>query len=219
MAFTPVLSVTIDEGQLREATHLLRDVKNGVPTVLVSGINRTLPQLKTFVSREIRDRVRIPKRLIDQRLTIKKASTAQLSGTLKIEHSRRLSLGDFAPRQLKSGVSYALAKGGRKTIPGAFLVTLPSRNGPYQQVFRRAPGWKHRQPKTYRGHRRKGLSGLPVISLKGVSAWGVFTKAGLQRPTEIEAARLLGKNIENRLDRLLFTKTGAGLATIRGGEA
>lgn len=221
MATTPLINLTVDPVQLREAETYLRNVKGGVPKVLSGAINRTLDQTRTFVSTEIRKRVKMQKRLIDPHLVVHGTGPAQLSGTLIIEHEHRLSLGDFAPRQLKSGVSYALAPGGRKTIPGAFLVTLPSRNGPYQQVFKRADNWTHREPRHRRGHRRKGKSGLKVISLKGVSPWGVFTKGGLEGPTIAKAQELLNKNIDNRLDRLLFSKTGMSLATARagGGEA
>ena len=219
MAITPILNISLNPAQLQEAEALLRNVKNGVPTVLASAINRTLDQTKTFVSTEIRRKVKMPKRLIDPHLIVHKTGP-NLSGTLQIEETHRLSLGDFGPRQTKRGVSYALAPGGRKTIPGAFLVTLPSRNGEYQQVFKRAGDWEHRTPQHRRGHRRKGKSGLPVISLKGVSPWGVFVKGGLVEPTVAKANELFAKNVENRLDRLLFTRTGVGLATIRaGGES
>lgn len=217
MAITPVLNITVDAAQLAEIEHLLRNVKQGAPTVMAGAINRTLDQTKTFVSTEIRRKVKMPKRLIDPHLIVHKTGPNQLSGTLQIEETHRLSLGDFNPRQTKRGVSYALAVGGRKTIPGAFLVTLPSRNGPYQQVFKRAPNWAHREPQHRRGHRRKGKSGLRIISLKGVSPWGVFVKGGLQGPTIAKANELLAKNLENRLDRILFTRTGQQLATVRGG--
>lgn len=225
MALAPAITLQVDAAQLREAEYLLRNVKGGAPKVLADGINRTLDQTKTFVSSEIRRKVKIPKRLIDPHLIVHKTGP-NLSGTLQIEETHRLSLGDFNPRQRGKpsrpggGVSYALAQGGRGFVPGAFLVTLPSRNGPYQQVFKRAKDWEHRTPQHRRGDRRSGKSGLKIISLKAVSPWGVFIKGGLMQPTIAKANELLAKNIENRLDRLLFTKTGQQLATVRaGGEA
>ena len=224
MAQTEFLNITVDPIQLREVETYLRNVKNGAPKVMADAINRTLDQLKTFVSTQMGKKAGIPKPYRDRRIDVIKTAPAQLSGTLRIEYEKRLSLGDFDPKNTRSGVSVKMAPRGRKFIPGAFVVDLPKRdNGDgrvtYQQVFKKKLGWEHREPQQgkRRGRRRKGLSGLPVISLKGVSPWGVFVKGGLQEPTIAKANELLAKNIENRLDRLLFTRTGVGLATIRAG--
>lgn len=221
MATTPLINLTVDPVQLREAETYLRNVKGGVPKVLADSINRTLDQTKTYLSTELRKKVAIPKRLIDRRIDVQKTGPHQLSGTLTVEYEKQLSLGDFGPRQTKKGVSYKLAPGGRGFVPGAFVITLPSRNGPYTQVFKRAANWEHREPQHRAGHRRKGKSGLKIISLKGVSPWYLVKSGGLLQPTIAKAQDLLNKNIDNRLDRLLFSKTGMSLATARagGGEA
>ena len=220
MAQTEFLNITVDPVQLREVETYLRNVKNGAPKVMADAINRTLDQTKTWLSSELRKKVAIPKRLIDRRIDVKKTGPNQLAGSMTVEYERRLSLGDFGPRQTARGVSYKLAPGGRGFVPGAFVITLPSRNGPYTQVFKRAKDWEHRTPQHRAGHRRKGKSGLKIISLKGVSPWYLVKSGGLLQPTVAKANELLAKNIDNRLDRLLFTKTGSSLATVRaGGEA
>lgn len=212
--FSLAVDIKMPADSLREIERLARDGEQVAGQTAVA-INETVKGVRTFISKEIRGRVAIPKRLIDRRLQITLASKGDLRGQVSVQHETRLSLGDFGPKKAPGGVTYLLATGQRKFVRGAFVKTLPRKTMAsdgrmsYEQVFWRTPDARSKVPGDRRGYRRSGKSTLPILSLKGVSAWGVLTsrKAGILPLVQAEAQRRLEKAIDRRLQYLTLKRS------------
>ncbi len=95
-----------------------------------SALNKTIAQAKTAMSKEIRAEFMLSASEVNAALFISKASAK--GGEFRLQASlssisqrgkRSLNLAHFAARQTRKGVSFKISrKGGRKTIPGSFLI-------------------------------------------------------------------------------------------------
>ena len=95
-----------------------------------SALNKTIALAKTAMSKEIRAEFVLSASEVNQALFISKASAkggelrmqASLSSTSQ-RGKRSLNVAHFAARQTRKGVSFKISRnGGRKTIPGSFLI-------------------------------------------------------------------------------------------------
>lgn len=87
--------ITVDEAALAEAVSLFEFVGGNMKDAIRIAINKTAPKVKTLASRAIRDQVRLTASYVRDRLTIKKASRANLSGAIGTP-SRGLLLSRFS---------------------------------------------------------------------------------------------------------------------------
>jgi Prophage minor tail protein Z (GPZ) len=121
------ISITTNFPDVQRALDSMRkDIAN---KATASALNKVTAQAKTAMSREIRDEFNIAAGKVGQALTITRATAN--GGRLRLEaslqspskRSRSLNLAAFGARQTAKGVSFKIKKGGgRKTIPGAFLI-------------------------------------------------------------------------------------------------
>lgn len=96
---------------------------------MASALNKTVAQAKTAMSREIRSEYVLSAATINQSLRVSKA--VKRGGVLNLQASlqsvsqrgRSLNLAHFQARQTSKGVTFKVKRtGGRKLIPGAFLI-------------------------------------------------------------------------------------------------
>ena len=94
-----------------------------------SALNKTVAIAKTSMSREIRAEFVLPAAKVNQALRINRARAGGASLYLQAslespaKRGRSLNLANFAARQTRKGVSFKIKRdGGRKTIPGSFLI-------------------------------------------------------------------------------------------------
>lgn len=97
------------------------DLNNGEFNKGVSrALNRTIQKSKTRSSKEIRQIYNLLAKDVSKTLSLKRASSTNLSSELRAEGTL-LSVRKFAPRQTSDGVSVMIKKGNRTTIKGAFM--------------------------------------------------------------------------------------------------
>lgn len=185
------MEVIIKNDGFRKLAEAAEQAKRNLPNELMIAVNSTAREMKTPISRQIREVLAAPaavvKKVINQS---RKASRDRLIAGVQVDHTKRIPLRDFGARQNKRGVSYRITKGGgRKTIASAF-------QGPKPGVIK--VSWK--------GHvfKRVGKARLPIRKLKGPSPWGVFIKHNMAAKAAEEAERRLEKNIERRVETNVF---------------
>ena len=175
------VKVTVDERSFREAAHILRAVPRAVPRVFRRAINRTVDMAATDLKRRVSTQITAKKGEIAKGISKKKATYANLTGSLGAKTFRPGLLAFPGTRQTKHGVSYRISRtAGRKRIERGFIATMPS------------------------GHRgvfvRGGPSRLPIGEAKGPSIWKIITgTAGLLRACTEAAGNRLGKLINDQI--------------------
>lgn len=113
-----------------EVQRQLQTLRQDVATKsLASAMNKTVALAKTAMSREIRAEFVLPAAKVSQALRVNRARATngllQLQASLEspAKRGRSLNLANFAARQTRKGVSFKIKRdGGRKTIPGSFLI-------------------------------------------------------------------------------------------------
>lgn len=191
----PMVTVEINEKQMRNYTQTLGDMSRKLPVVLVRSLNRTIKKAKVDTSRAIGREVRLKQGDIKKGIQIRKASKGRLVAIMKLS-KKRYGLIKFAARQLKKGVSYAIKRsGGRRRLRTAFRQTMPVRG--HKGVFRR------KRPSTPR---------LPIMELRGPSIAGVFQggimnrlfgTSKMARQIKKLIRRNLAKNIDGQIKSIL----------------
>lgn len=145
----------------------------------------TTKQVKTRVSKLVRDRVAIKKKDLDPHLT---ATRHGDGGVVRLKESRRIPLREFGAKDTKKkGVTYKIDKNKpRQRIKDAFAVSK------------------------FGGHiyRRVGKKRLPIRKLYGVSAWGVIVKNNYVPEIETYARERLQINLTRRVNLQVLRRTG-----------
>lgn len=129
---------------------------------IMRAINRTLTMAKTATSKEIRKVYNIKAGNIKEALLLKKASRASLSGYITISGSP-LPIIAFGARQTSKGVSFAIMKGKRTVLPGAFITNVGNHRG----VFAKG-SYKGKAGFDFRKHR---LGKAPKFTKRGIKAY------------------------------------------------
>lgn len=153
---------------------------------LAGAINATSKKTKLQIGRDIRKTVNLKKDEAEKPLKIQTTATEQsLKAVVSLAKTKRLGLRHFGARQDKRGVSFKIAKvGGRSRVDGAF-------QGPKPGVMKMS--WKGN------AFKRVGPDRLPIVMLKGVSAYGAYAKNELTGPQLKEIAAELSKQMERRI--------------------
>ena len=181
-----MISIEIDAKQLTALKKAVERSGKKFAKELAGAINAVSKKTKLQIGRDIRATVAMPKAESEKPLRIRGAATEQnLSATVTLKKTKRLGLRHFGARQDKRGVSYKIAKtGGRKRVQGAFQGPKPG----VQKI-----SWKGN------AFKRVGASRLPIVMLKGVSAYGAYAKNELSGP-QVEAINAeLTKQMERRI--------------------
>jgi len=194
------LEIVINKKQLAEITELLAEVPRGVPKVLTRAINKVGVAARTHIIRRIVARLNLKTRDVRNRnVFLYKANYANLMARINIS-GRRIPLMRWGARQLKRGVSYAIRKGQRKRLEGAFIQQMTSG---HRGVFMRSGEFQRSKiaarKTSKRLGRRKGKGFMVRPRLPIAERYG---------PSVPEAA----KNIRELSQRVLDEKIATDLA-------
>jgi hypothetical protein len=178
-----MLTFTSPERQIDKLRKLLGESSKQVGRNVATALNATGKLAKSQIAKEITTELATPQKIVKQQISATKAAGGNLSVTITLKKTNRMSLRFFGARQTKKGVSYKVSKSkGRKFVPGAF-------QGPRPGVMKAS--WKGNVFK------RVGTSRLPIQKLQGPSPWGVFVKKKAVRKVE----KLINVELKKQLDR------------------
>jgi hypothetical protein len=120
------ITAAVDAGQRAEVEELLAGVADGAERVLTRAVNKVGTAARTRIARQVAQQVNVKiSELRERNITLQKANYRLLEARIHIS-GRRIPLMKFAARQTRKGVSYAIRRGGRLMMLGAFLATMTS---------------------------------------------------------------------------------------------
>lgn len=190
-----MIEIQINAKQLKRLREAVGKSKKSIKKELAGAINATSKKTKLQVGRDIRKTVNLKKDEAEKPLSIRsKATETNLVAVVSLKKTRRLGLRHFGARQDKRGVSYKIGKtGGRSRVDGAF-------QGPRPGVMKMS--WKGN------AFKRVGKERLPIVMLKGVSAFGAYAKNDLEGPQVKEINAELSKQMERRINLNILRANG-----------
>jgi hypothetical protein len=190
-----VIEIEINAKQLRRLREAVGKSKKNIKKELAGAINSTSKKTKLQVGRDIRKTVNLKKDEAERPLSLRATATeANLVAVVSLKKTPRLGLRHFGARQDKRGVSYKINKtGGRSRVNGAF-------QGPRPGVMKM--NWKGN------AFKRVGKERLPIVMLKGVSAFGAYAKNELEGPQVKEINKELSKQMERRINLNILRANG-----------
>jgi hypothetical protein len=162
-----MLTIKVDTKQVQQ---MLKDLRQGLPRVIRDSVNDTAKHVRALATSStegIRSKYNVKAGDLNRLIKIQpKATVSSLMAAVKAT-GEPIPLSLFSPRQVRSGVSVAILKGGKRTqLKGAFLATMGSgHRGVFVRAFR-----SRKQGKPYRQ--------LPIRRVKeGVWAGTVYRPA------------------------------------------
>lgn len=190
-----MIAIEINRGQLQRLADAVSSSGKKLTKEIAGAINQVSKKTKLEMGRDIRKRVAIPKDEVEKPLSIRaQATEGNLSAVVSLKETKRLGLRHFGARQDKRGVSYKIDKtGGRKRVNSAF-------QGPKPGVMRMK--WKGN------AFKRVGASRLPIVQLKGVSAYGTYKKNEMAGPQVKSIESELTKQLERRIKLNVLRASG-----------
>ena len=190
-----MIEIQINAKQLKRLREAVGKSKKSIKKELAGAINATSKKTKLQVGRDIRKTVNLKKDEAERPLSIRATATeANLVAVVSLKKTKRLGLRHFGARQDKRGVSYKISKtGGRSRVNGAF-------QGPRPGVMKMS--WKGN------AFKRVGKERLPIVMLKGVSAFGAYAKNELEGPQVKEINKELSKQMERRINLNILRANG-----------
>lgn len=190
-----MIAIEINRGQLKRLADAVSASGKKLTKEIAGAINQVSKKTKLEMGRDIRKKVAIPKDEVEKPLSIRAAATeGNLSAVVSLKETKRLGLRHFGARQDKRGVSYKIDKqGGRKRVNGGF-------QGPRPGVMRMK--WKGN------AFKRVGSSRLPIVQLKGVSAYGTYKKNEMAGPQVKTIEDELSKQLERRIKLNVLRASG-----------
>lgn len=190
-----MIAIEINRGQLNRLADAVSASGKKLKKEIAGAINQVSKKTKLEMGRDIRKKVAIPKDEVEKPLSIRAAATeGNLSAVVSLKETKRLGLRHFGARQDKRGVSYKIDKqGGRKRVNSGF-------QGPRPGVMRMK----------WRGNvfKRVGSSRLPIVQLKGVSAYGTYKKNEMAGPQVKTIEDELTKQLERRIKLNVLRASG-----------
>lgn len=121
---TAEYNVTVDRSQIAEAISLFEFVGGNSADALRVAINKAGPKVKTASSRRIREQVRLKAAYVNERISFKRATRADLSGALRTP-SRGLLLSRFSTEAAVADESIAWIKPPPNTYGGHYVKIKP----------------------------------------------------------------------------------------------
>jgi hypothetical protein len=190
-----MMSVELNKDQLERLATASAKAGKKMKKELVAAINAVSKKTKLEMGRGIRNTVNMKKDESEKPLSIRASATEQsLAAIVQLKKTGRLGLRHFGAKQDKRGVTYKITKkGGRGRVDGAFL-------GPKPGAVKTS----------WRGNafKRTGKKRLPIIQIKGVSAWGAYVKNNLAGPQAKAVEAELLKQIERRINLNVLRASG-----------
>ena len=220
-------TIEVDEARLREINALLEGVPHGTERVLTRAINQVGVAARTRVVRRVAATVNLkPTELKRRNVTLRKANYRDLSALLRIS-GRRVPLSRWGARQTRRGVSYAIRRGGRQKVAGAFIPRqaggAAGLSSGHVGAFVRKLGGQAPAPRGRRGSAESTMAAadaagavgrrvgrLPIVELYGPSVPAVVEGLPDMARAEMET------RMADHLDRQVETQIGLVLER-RGG--
>lgn len=190
-----MLEIKINEQQLQRLSNAVEAAGKKLKKEIAGAINQVSKKTKLDMGREIKKKVAIPKDEVEKPISIRASATeGSLAAVVSLKETKRLGLRHFGARQDRRGVTYKISKtGGRKRVNGAFL-------GPRPGVVRIK--WKGN------AFRRVGKNRLPIVQLKGVSAYGTYKKNDMAGPQVEAVTAELTKQLDRRINLNVLRASG-----------
>lgn len=181
-----MIQIEVDAKQLKRLREATGEAKKKFPKELAAAINQVSKKVKLQIGRDVRATIAINKEESEKPLKITAQATEEnLRAVVTLRKTKRLGLRHFGARQDGRGVSYKIDKqGGRKRVQGGF-------QGPRPGVMKLS----------WRGNvfRRVGKLRLPIIHVRGVSAYAAYMKNDLAEGQVKMIGEELSKQIERRI--------------------
>lgn len=190
-----MIGIEIDADQLKRLGQAAASASKSLTKELAGAINAVSKKTKLEMGRDIRATVNIKKDESEKPLSIRATASPQsLQAIVSLRKTPRLGLRHFGARQDKRGVSFKIAKSGKRgRVNGAFM-------GPKPGAVKTS----------WRGNafKRVGAGRLPIVQLKGVSAFGAYVKNNLAGPQAEAVSAELTKQIERRINLNVLRANG-----------
>lgn len=185
---------------VRKATEALKDAfKDAAPSqtakAISRAINHTLGKTKTQANRDVRETFHVKAGDFAKRLFISKASSGKLWGALKASN-RPMSLKLFNARQTKKGVSFAIKKGDRQTLPGTFISTVG------KNAFKGVFGRGHYVKRGFIWSKKK----TPIQGMNSVSAHTALANNTVEKKTAKMTEDNYTQRVQHEIGRLIKSR-------------
>lgn len=116
-----VMPIEIDDAALDNVKTMMKGIRNGVPNVLVTSINKTLGTAKTQATARIGNELNLKAARIKDDMTLSKANYSNLSGAL-VATGEPVGLVQFGASEVQKGVTVKVKRqGSRKLLKHAFI--------------------------------------------------------------------------------------------------
>jgi len=184
------MPVGFSEAQVDRAVRLLAHLPGAAERSMVRAINRAILGARTTAVKLVRRRYRVTARAVKKTMTLRRATRSRLEASVK-SVAPRVPLFAFGPRPNQPGTGGkgkptlrvgVKRKGGRKPIPGAFVVRLGS---------------------AVHVASRKGKDRLPLEKAYGPAVPQMLGVASVTREVEKVAQERLAARLEHEIDRAL----------------
>lgn len=183
------ITLQFDQAQLAAVQAEMRGWPKGLQRAMALSINDTTKQIRGQMATDLTKHINIKRRDVVPLISRTFASATRPTANVHMKEAARTSLGDFGARQTTRGVSYKIQKKGKRgRVPTAFGPEIEKLN---KQVFRRV-----------------GKTRLPIVRLQGPSPAVAFIGEDLDKKTEVDADKLLFKNLNRRVRFLLLKRAG-----------
>ena len=216
-----LVNVQLRADKLAAVERDLAAIGRDLRSVLPSAVNDVTRWGVTRISQRIRERVNIKAGDISPHIRRTYARPADPTSKITIEESQRLSLKYFGAKQAKRLSSVAGKRGASR---GKALAKRDARKGVFYQIMRR--GGKKQVADAFgpnldrlgkHVYKRVGKRRLPIVMLKGPSAWGVVVQARLDRALQVETTTQLEKRITSKVTYLTEKFVAKGSIAAAGG--
>ena len=227
-AVVPTVSITLDGGDIAELTRLAAGIAADLPRIIVRAVNRTTKWCETRAVKAITSEVNLKAKDLRAKHafasgghTKKTSAIAMTKATFErpvgevIITGARIPLYRFGATPklppTKRGVSYAINKGQRKRIAGAWIARMSSGHvGVFMRVAQLRAGMTAAKAsvRADRGGRVKGSgkakgesTRYPIIELYGPSLPQIAEhNADLKKAWQVDAAAQLRMELSRQLD-------------------
>jgi len=159
----------------------LKGVEKRIQKAVVTATNKTAKFVQSQMAKSITKEVNIKKKDVIDKIKIDKyASTINGVAVVVLSKTDRLQLIYFGAKQTKKGVTYRIAKKGKRTlIKSAFITT--ANNHTFVTI-------------------RKYKQRLPIVDpMRGPSVWGVYVLSGMRVVTINEGTARLRKELKEQV--------------------
>lgn len=194
------VGIKIDDKELKQAVKKLSAFPKEIPKATVAALNRTVTFANTRIKREVTRKYAIKSGEVQQTLTMKKATTQNLTTYITSE-GRRYTLAHFE-RNLNSvakaggNIKVQVKKGNTKAVnikPGAFVASM---SGPKKKRAAR----KSNTMGTFLIAQRVGNSRYPIKVLRTLSVPQMISSNDISETVLKESQNMLKKRIDHEVE-------------------